>query len=433
MVQGATRCFVFDEQLGVVEVPKEILIKWIQASGGGENAADTVNMTVDGNGNLIYDGWSDKKTLADIQGNSSLREEYAKMAEQTSALLDDGRISEEDHDQAVLLLSVAQDFSDYLEDQYADTSAQLAETFLQPSSMEGTFLDECISLAKSDKVVGKNRFGKFAKKIEASLAKKRGTASDKAIRQAHAEGTQLGYSEDALTWFIINKVAEQRLLTGDERKILERVAKVQIEIQKTRNDGQLPEQFNGLRIKAALQRLRTEAIDFQRQQVEELNKITIINEDGDEVKLGNHLKALEVVKLLHLDKIEEPTPPGKDASPEEQEEYYKQVLVRSTQLMLEGIPVTPQTIKECLGVKNIREFNKNFVVELGSIGADEESGETGVEGATVFIYALDSKGKRKLVARKSYRSKQGDTGKTGTTIIWERDMQKCFDAKAARK
>jgi hypothetical protein len=424
---------VFDEQLGLVEVPKEILKNWIQASGGGENAADTVNMTMDVNGNLIYDGWSDKKTLADIQGNSSLRDEYAKMADQTSALLDDGRISEEDHDEAVLLLGTAQDFSDSLEDQYADTSAQLAETFLQPSFMEGTLLDECISLAKSDKVVGKNRFGKFAKKIQGALAKKGGTASDKAVRTAHAEGVQLGYSEDKLTWFIINKLAEQRLLTGDERKILERVAKVQIEIQKTRNDGRLPEKFNGLRIKAALQRLRTEAIDFQRQQIEELNKITVRNEDGDKVKLGNHLKALEIVKLLHLDKIEEPTPPDENASPEEKEEYYKQVLVRSTQLIMEGIPVKPQTIKECLGVKNIREFNKNFVVEVGSVGADEEGGEPGVEGATVYIYALDTKGGRRLVARKSYRSKQGDTGKTGTTIIWERDMQKCFDAKAARK
>ncbi len=437
MVQNAKRCFVFDEELGIVELPKEVLVQWINNSGGGKNAADTVAMTIDSQGNLIYDGWSDKKTLADIQGNSSLRDEYTKMSDIVLDMVDRGRISDDDAAKVSGLLAFAQDFSDELESKYADTSAQLADTFLQPAFISRAKV--YIALAKNDDIVGKGRFNEFAKKIKVALGKEKGTEVEKKIREAAALGKKKGYAGDKLVWYVLNKVAESKMLTGNERKILERVALTQVEVQKEKNKGKLPKQFARLEIKASLRRLRSEAILFQREHVDKLNKIKVKNAHGDTVRLGDHLKAREIINILHLDKIEIPKKPGPNASAEELAEYHEQVLVRSTQLMMEGIPVDPKTIRGCLGVDTTREFEQNFDVVWASSGSKdaldgEDGGDgEGVEGSTVYIYAIGKGGKKTLVARKSYRSKQGDTGKTGTTIQWEPDMQNCFDKKGAAK
>ena len=54
------------------------MLEWVAASGGGENAADTAAVTIDENGNLLYDGWSDKISFNAIQGNSTLNDDYSK-------------------------------------------------------------------------------------------------------------------------------------------------------------------------------------------------------------------------------------------------------------------------------------------------------------------------------------------------------------------
>jgi hypothetical protein len=425
MVQGAKRAYVFDEEMGLVEIPKETLVEWINSSGGGKNAADTVQITTDNKGNLIYDGWSDKKTLADIQGNSSLNDEYTKMTEQVLDMEDSKRISEKDADNARAILLSAQRFSDELEDKYADTSAQLSDHFLRTPKAWDTY----VKIAKSRKdVVGK--FSGFVKKVQKSLKTAGGSATDKKIRELYAEGKKK-YSGDKLVWYVLNKMAEAKMLSGDERKILERVAaSTRDEIMK-KNNGVLPKQFEGLEIKSTLRRLRGEAIVFQQEVVDKLNKIKVKNSHGDVVKLGDHLKALEIANILHLEKIEVPKKPKSG----DMSHYHEQALVRSTHLMMEGIPVDPKTIRGCLGVSTVREFEKNFEVVTAASGAKDAldgTPEDGVEGSTVYIYALGKGGKRTLVARKAYRSKQGDTGKTGTTIQWEPDMYKCFDKKAAQ-
>jgi hypothetical protein len=425
MVAKSKRVFVYDGEMGLVEIPKETLIDWISSSGGGKNAADTVQITTDSKGNLIYDGWSDKKTLADIQGNSSLNDEYTKMTEQILDMEDSKRISEKDVDNARAILLSAQRFSDELEDKYADTSAQLSDHFLRTPKAWDTY----VKIAKTRKdVVGK--FSAFVKKMQKSLKTSGGSATDKKIRELYAEGKKK-YSGDKLVWFVLNKMAEAKMLSGEERKILERVAASTRDEIMQKNNGVLPKQFEGLEIKSTLRRLRGEAIVFQQEIVDKLNKMKVKNSHGDVVKLGDHLKALEIANILHLEKIELPKKPKSG----DMSRYHEQALVRSTHLMMEGIPVDPKTIRDCLGVSTVREFEKNFEVVTaasGARGALEGEVDGGVEGSTVYIYALGKGGKRTLVARKSYRSKQGDTGKTGTTIQWEPDMYKCFDKKGAQ-
>ena len=65
-IDSAEKIYVTDDGK-VIEVPKNIMQEWVAGSGGGENASDTAVITEDENGNLIYDGWSDKKGFNDIQ------------------------------------------------------------------------------------------------------------------------------------------------------------------------------------------------------------------------------------------------------------------------------------------------------------------------------------------------------------------------------
>jgi len=43
--------------------------------------------------------------------------------------------------------------------------------------------------------------------------------------------------------------------------------------------------------------------------------------------------------------------------------------------------------------------------------------------------AVNKEGKSREIGQKTYRSKEGPTGKTQNTIEWSNDMQECFDSK----
>jgi hypothetical protein len=274
----------------------------------------------------------------------------------------------------------------------------------------------------------------FIKKVNGTVTSTGGRKETAQIRQFHTEAKSMKLDGDAAYWYVLNKMAEAKLLSADERKILERISETLTKAKTLADSGKKPsvaeskaygpfvssvkekKNVEQLEIKTALKTLRRLTIEFQRDNVEQLNKITVTNQHGDEVKLGDHLEARGIIEMLHLDKIDLP----EELTPENEQEYFEKVLVRSTQLVMEGIPVTPVTLRECLGVETLREFERTFELMV-----DDE------DPKTIFVYTVRD-GKRVRVARKQYRSKQGDTGKTGTTIVWEDDMKKCFDRKGAK-
>ena len=65
--EAGKKILIYDEETGqVVEIPAEVMLDWIDSSGGGENASDTAVISIDKDGNILYDGWSDKKAFSDI-------------------------------------------------------------------------------------------------------------------------------------------------------------------------------------------------------------------------------------------------------------------------------------------------------------------------------------------------------------------------------
>ena len=88
------------------------------SSGGGENAADTAVISKDKNGNLIYDGWSDKKGFLIVQGNSTLNDDYTKQTKNVDKLKEFGRVDDKTAEAAISIIEESQKKSAEIEKNY---------------------------------------------------------------------------------------------------------------------------------------------------------------------------------------------------------------------------------------------------------------------------------------------------------------------------
>lgn len=391
-IDSAKEVFIYDDGTDTVyTIPKDKMKEWISNSGGGENASDTVVLTKDKNGNLLYDGWSDKKGLGDLQGNSTLNDDFTKADKQVDILTKSGKVSEEVSGQAKSIISKAK-----LE------SKKIEEGYQYAVYKEGAYLSGYEESKKDDL---------------ASILKQQDKGYDEAGTKNHMKDfmkkTGTTTHREALDKLLEGSVNEK--LTGNERKLVNRLADVHRKNIKD-SGGLLP---SGLDTKQILSDSRDQALARQRQTVNELNELTGKTESGKEKPLGDMLGFQETIDFLHLDKMDEP----KD------ENDIGQILKRNTHLVMAGIDVPPNNIKECLGVDDLNDYEDNFeIVQEERIYKDRTGKYT--TGKVVYIYAISKEGKsRKFVGEKVYRSKDGPTGKTNNTIAWSPEMQSCFDSK----
>ena len=378
----------------VFKIPKENILKWVDASGGGENAADTVVLSVGDDGTILFDGWSDKKSLADIQGNSTLNDDFKKSVSNVKKLLEDGKIDKETANQALSILTTSQKEVADIEKGYSNVVESEAQWMNSISGEEEQeLLDAVIEQGKDYEEAGtKNHWENFKNKI--------GAENDKeALEELVSRGA----------------TGQPKKLTNDEKKIVQRLAKKFRDKYNERGD-ELPQLLDTNKL---LSQTREKALNAQRQVIEDLNKFNVKTKSGQEKPMGDMLAFEEAIEFLHLDKIDQP----KD------DDDYSQILRRNTQLVMEGISVEPDTIKDCLGVEDISDAQDNFeVLQKERLTYDRETG-TRVTGKVVYIYAVSKGGEQTEIGQKTYRSKDGPTGKTNNTIEWSGDMQKCFDSK----
>ena len=129
-VDKANKIFVYDRETDkVYEIPKDRMVEWVKSSGGGENAADTSVITEDENGNIIYDGWSDKKGFNDIQANGTLFSDFTKKEKIADKLVESGNLDKNTANQVKDILSKSKDEVTRLENQYKKTGIQLSNHF----------------------------------------------------------------------------------------------------------------------------------------------------------------------------------------------------------------------------------------------------------------------------------------------------------------
>jgi hypothetical protein len=386
-IDSAEKIYVTDNGK-VIEVPKDVMQEWVAGSGGGENASDTAVITEDENGNLIYDGWSDKKGFNDIQGNSTLNDDYTKQTKNIDSLEKSGRVSKEDSKKAKAIVEDSKKRSAEIEKNYNKASFQEGK-FL--GTYKGEDKDRLVDHLKKQEDGYKNA---GTKNHIADAMKKYGVESHEELLDKLTEEVGSGKS------------------SANRLKVISRLAGAEKKFQKT-NGNEVPD---GLDTNKIISKAREEALSLQRETHNKLNEITGKTSTGKEKPLGDIVGFQETIDFLHLDKIKEAD-----------EGDFKQVLKRNTQLVMAGKDVPPKTIKKCLGVDNLKDAEDNFrVVTDEKIIKNRE--QTVTTGKVVYIYAVDQKdGSRKFIGEKRYRSKAGITGKTSNTIQWSPDMQKCFD------
>lgn len=486
-IESAPKCFIYDPETGkTYEIPKDVLTQWVNDSGGGENAADTVVFATDENGNLLYDGWSDKKTLSDLQANSSLNNDMSRGIQRIDMLLENKMIEPRDAAHAKKLLEDAQEEIAKTELGYKLIASRNAKYFSTRPAEERAKIELAVAKDTTKRTGTSKHYKKFKEKVDAvkngkgksdaksvaiaeAISGKERTKSKEEIQaekfiteqlELYGEEDIKGFRENPdipddikkqvikaseagadgrkkyMDWFnnewlkknkakvksatpftVLCRVAKNpNMISADERKILERTA-VRERLRKLQSGTKPSAIPEGLQGGEELSRLRKIALDNQREVFKSLEKMPARTDSGKKTTVGALLGFEDAKDALHLDKINLP----------EDDTDFKQILKRSTQLVMEGIAVTPATIKECLGVNNTQDLQDHFVV-----GFEDErfqkSDEGFITGKTVALYMV-VKDRKVEIAPKVFRSKSGPTGKTQNTLQWSEEMQKCFDSK----
>mgnify|MGYP003388779365 FL=1 len=374
----------------VYKVPKDTMIEWVKSGGGGENAADTAVVTVDDDGNLLYDGWSDKMALSDIQGNSTLNDDFNKAAGRVDKLLEDDRINSNTREKAIKLVDIYQNKVAEIEEGYGKVIEKQADWMYQNYDEQ--------------------------EKVLLGLIKQQDKGYKKAGTRNHWQDfkEKTGMKDDKEALQELFKRGREGKLTVSQSKLIQRLGTA---YKKSMEDSgeELPE---GLDTDKILSKTREEALDAQRKLVDELNGLEAKTRNGITKKMGDMLGFQEAIEFLHLDKIDEP----KD------ENDHKGILRRNTQLVMEGVAVNPKKLKDCMGVENLNDAEDNFQLQTTE-RLTKKPGTDIVTGKVVYIFAVNKEGKSREIGQKTYRSKEGPTGKTQNTIEWSNDMQECFDSK----
>jgi hypothetical protein len=467
----------------IYEIPKEVLTEWVNGSGGGENAADTVVIATDEKGNLLYDGWSDKKTLGDLQANGTLNNDMVLADQRIDNLIKNGQIDKKDISKAKKIVQDGKDRITTVERGYRTVASLQAKYFLGLPDKQFAALEKSVasdketskhytkysaivknvvtgdgkndakSVAIAEQISGVKRkkskeelqadkyiddtLQKYGEENIADLAKNEDITPEelKMVKKALDAGKagRAEYMNDFNTEWLTDKrnqakikstsplrilnnisITNPDVMSGDERKIIERSATKERDRIKASGE-KLPKSLDTQKV---LEAMRKEALDLQRDTFKQLDKIAAKTASGKPTTLGNLVAYEEAKDFLHLDKIDLP----KD------DKDYHQILKRNTQLTMEGIDVTPSTLKDCLGVDNTSDLQDHFVV-----GFDDEryqkNKEGFITGKVICLYIVDKNGQKREISPKTFRPKQGQTAPTANTVSWSEDMQKCFDSK----
>lgn len=432
-LRSAQQVYIYDSAVGLVPVDQDAILAWVAASGGGENAADTVTLTTDQNGNVLFQGWSDKTSITDIQANSTVMKELSNAAEVIATLEKEGRI---DRKTALRAREVALGFRDEIreiEEGYSLISKKNAEYYLGLDDEELREWGEYIADKERSNSTSKH-FNNFMAAIDKAITPPF-SKSNKPIRDIYPQ--EEGESDEEYSQRMRSRIekegagfylrtlaelAQRDLITQDEQKIVVRLAQT-VRAQMRKAGEEIPDTLNTIPLMSSM---RKKALDAERELYRQLDEIPARTRSGKETTVGALVGFQDVMKLFHLDKIDEPT----------DEKDIPQILRRNTQLMMEGQAYTAEDLKDCLGVESTRELEDKFEVVVKSrytkgkekgAGAEEEY----ISGAVVVIYAFDSKGKKVEVGYKELRPKQGPQSKTETSIKWSRHMRDCFKSKGS--
>jgi hypothetical protein len=197
---------------------------------------------------------------------------------------------------------------------------------------------------------------------------------------------------------------------GDDVKVINKVG---LGLQK------VDPTISGIDVKSNLSKQREMVVNLQKERILELNKQGFIDIDGVSVPIGIAMEADETIRGFHLNLMDYP--------PKGYEKGNPSSMISSLNINMGGTVIDGEKLRSCIGVSNTTEFKQKFRLnESEDVSKDSEGNIT---GKTVYVYAIDSEGKRIEIGRKVYRSKAGATGRTQNTMVYSSELQKCFKSK----
>jgi len=376
------------------EVSKEDAVEFVKAGGGGMNPSDTATFAKDKSGNLLIQFHSDKTSTSDIQDNSTLAQEGENYK---TAINNVVGLSDNDKNQAK---SIVDDYSNKMstiEENYNNQAIKIASRLTQLP------IDTQLDIIEKDK-------GTLEKNIEVAIFGKDGKP-----KKQFKEYLPLESTTDSLTMKQKYDAIRKMVVDGNGKvNEVKVISKIGLILQSK------DPSIEGIDVKKLISEERAQVVNLQRERVEELNKKSV-DIDGISVPLGTLMEAEETIRGFHLSLMDYPPKTYEKGNP-------SSMVGSSLDVNMGGAKVNGEVLRGCIGVNSTTEFKQKFrLIEAEELVTDDDGNVT---GKTVFVYAVDTKGKQIEIGKKSYRSKAGATGKTNNTFIYSSEIQKCFKSKS---
>lgn len=380
---SAHNCYIYDNDLDkIVSIPRLQMMKWAKSAGSGKNSGDTVVLVTDVDGNILYDGWSDKKTLDDIQSNGTLNDDFTKMLSRVSKLFESSMI---DNSQLKLANEIIT--------RYQSNVAIKEEEYKNAALGEARYIQLLSNQQKNIIALWMD--------MQESWYRKNGTEN-----HIHTARTKDGFENETNRKYLEYLITDGVTKSANRAKVVNRIALME-RAWLSRNKQVIPDTLD---TKGIVSITRNAVMDIHSEVLSKLNTIPV-----NKNPLGKLLSFYDTIDFLHINKIEVPSSPTD----------YIQFLKRNTNLIMQGISITPDVIKTSLGMTDIQNYINDFKFDsVERIMYDNKNKY--VTGKVIQYYTISPTGERKNIANKTYRSKQGFAGKTSNTIKWSSDIQKLF-------
>lgn len=376
------------------ELSREHALSLLNSFGGPKFPADTALIGTDDKGNLLFMGFSDKKDLNAIMGNSTPKAEFDADRRILTGLRDDGQITKEEYKQLTEII-------DRADTTFAKAENELRTITTEPSNIlfeklgDTKFVDDCIARAKT---IGKTRAKYWLKRIEIIRGGALEKQGSKAQIEAHKWLTAAGWDgrseiTDTLTFeawvhsvnYTANNQTDKHYLHQDNQRLL-----IGLEI--------VPK----TKIIPAVSKIRKRTLAILTKLREELDAVTIGNTG---VGVGTLMDADIAFHQFHLDI-------GKFDG--------------ALTIVAGDTVVDSNSIAECSGISSAADFAKRLKIETKQV-KDRELGV--VTGENIELFMVNDAGMRILIGSRSIRSKQGSLGKLETTFRFDKQFQSCLKSK----
>ena len=369
-------------------VTKEDAKTFIKAGGGGMNPSDTGTFVIDDSGNLLLQFHSDKTATSDIQDNSTIAQE----GENYKNYIDKSNIPDDKKQEAKKIVDTISEQIDVIEENYNNLAAPIAERLTELP------IEDQLEIIEKDK-------GTLKQNIDAALFGEGGK-----LKKQFKEYLPDGKSVEDLTPQEKYEMIRRLVIDGKGKvKETKVINKVSLTLQKENPD------IDGIDVRKDLSDQRKKVVSLQRERVNQLNK----SNPG----LGTSMEAEEANRAFHFTMMDYPPKEYEEGNPDS-------IMGAALDVNMGGNIVDGDVLKKCLNVKDSKDFKENFKLkESDDLQYADPPNDDIVTGKRVFTYIVDKDNNRTEVGYKTYRSKEGATGKTQNTMTYGKDMQNCFKGK----